>query len=334
MFAVGFKYEPFMDAATWWVRFDGNPIFRADPVLFWRLRPFANDDLDPKSRDTQATNSMGFRNEEFDRKKQPGEFRVITMGDSCTFGDGVANWEAYGPVLEKRLSKAMPDRKVTVINAGVPGYTTYQVLAYLKNELLDLKPDVVTLYVGLNDNIPATKAIPDSHRSPKSQTLYTTFYFLHNLRSVQMMEFLVYKYIKPIRTKVISTDPDHHPFRVPFDEYMDNLCKIKKLGDENGFLTIVMTLPHKFTNESERNAKIRSASEKCNIPLLDLWYAMKDFQNRGDQLYCADGGHPNQLGQAAIAYEIHRKLAEMKVVSPPVEPFVDKPAPTIEQGGC
>ena len=324
MHFAGFRFEPYMDAATWWVRFDGNPIFIADPLLFWKLRPFANSDLDPNSEDTQYVNSLGYRDDEFNPKKEKGELRIITTGDSCTFGDGVGNWQSYGNILEKSLQSQMPDRKVTVINAGVPGYTSYQILTQLKEELIKLKPDVVTLYVGLNDNIPANDSIPDINRAPKG-ALLRAFNRIRFLRTVQGLELFVGRYLRPLRQQVVSPDPDHHTFRVPFDQYIENICAIKELGDKNGFKVIIMTLPHQFPDESERNPLIRDASSQCKIPLLDLWTLMKKRQNLGEKMYLSDGGHPNKLGHQRIAWFLQQKLAELNIAPAPPEM---QPAPT------
>lgn len=312
-----FRYEPFMDAATWWVRFEGNPIFIADPFLFWRLKPNANADLDPNSPATHRINSTGFRDNEFNKQKAPNEFRIITMGDSCTFGDGVADWETFANVLEKNLTSAISDRKVTVINAGVPGYTTYQLLTYLEDDILSLKPDVVTVYVGLNDNVPAKNSVPDANRRPKGKLLYSTFGTFRKFHFVQALEYLINKHVRPIREKVVSTKEGHHTFRVPFDAYVENLCKIKQIGDKYGFEVIVMTLPHTFKDESERNPYIRNAVQQCSIPMIDLWHKMKTLQNQGESLYEPDGGHPNTLGHRRIAHFIQQKLSQMGKAPPP-----------------
>jgi lysophospholipase L1-like esterase len=312
----GFRYEPFMGAPTWWVRFEGQPIYDSDPWLFWRLRPNANAGQDPTDKNAQIINSRGFRSDEFEPAKKPGEFRVITLGDSCTFGDGVANWETYSKVLEKNLQAQRPQTPTTVINAGVPGYTSYQARTYLENELIKLKPDVVTIYVGLNDNIPAARSIPDANRRPNSKLLYSTFGILRNLRLVGLNEYLVNTYIKPIKQPLISTQEGHNTFRVPFLDYIDNLCALNEFGKQHGYTLIVMTLPHTFESDHERNPHIRKAASRCQIPMIDVFKAMKVFQAAGEDLYESDGGHPNTLGQKRIAQQIQQKMGELKLVPP------------------
>ena len=70
-------------------------------------------------------NSLGFRGPEIAMPKTPGTFRIFAMGESSTFGwKGIrSHEEAWPALLEAKLRAAHPDRRIEVINAGVPGYT-------------------------------------------------------------------------------------------------------------------------------------------------------------------------------------------------------------------
>ncbi|MBZ0272312.1 SGNH/GDSL hydrolase family protein [bacterium] len=321
---AGFRHEPFFDCPSWWSRCGDNPIFEGDPHRFWRLRPNANQDLDQASPHTQTINAGGFRDAPVPIAKAPGEFRVVTLGDSCTFGDGVANWETYAHVLEERLDAQHGKERATVLNAGVPGYTSYQIREYLERDLLAYKPDVVVVYVGFNDNIPPPSGLPDRLIAAGGQGAGALREALHVSRAVQLVERLV----DPIRRKIASrryedeTPPDgeERNFRVTMSDYVANLCAIKRLAGENGARTIVMTLPHAFDKVPERNPVIRRAAGQCGIPLLDLWAILKEHQKAGEDLFNPDGGHPNAHGHAVIAGAILEKLREMNAIAPDMAP--------------
>jgi len=124
-----------------------NPINKLDPDLFWRLRPRAN-------YKGMSINSLGFRGKEFLKEKDKNVIRIITMGDSCTLGVGVPDEKTYSSLLENILNKQVRSTKIyEVINAGVAGYSSLQGLRYFKNEIMSYKPDIITLYYGLNDYI-------------------------------------------------------------------------------------------------------------------------------------------------------------------------------------
>lgn len=312
----GYRYDSYFQKAFWWTRLSAQPIYQRDPALFWRLRPYANSDLNPESRDTQLINSLGFRDDEFSRRKPAGVFRAITMGDSCTFGDGVANWETYANVLEELLAARNAAQPVEVINAGVPGYTSYQARTYLENELLDFDPNLVIVYVGFNDNVPATNGVTDAQRGAVDRSFFAFQETLGRLRTYQLLKFgmlgvkrRLLPNVHPEAKNVQGVE--HHIFRVPEEDFVANLVAIKKLGEQRGFATIVVTLPHAMPYEPERNPQIRKAAAAAGLELVDLYPLMKVHQNDGEQLYGPDGGHPNALGQRRIAEALLAKMIEL-----------------------
>jgi lysophospholipase L1-like esterase len=131
-------------------------VYVPDPEIFFRLTP--NLDLaetgNPRIFDLQ-TNALGLRSGEISRPKPPGTYRVLAVGDSCTFGSGAGSADTYPAQLERQLGALRPDLAFEVLNAGVPGFTSYQALRYLEIEGLDLEPDAVLFGTSVNDASPA-----------------------------------------------------------------------------------------------------------------------------------------------------------------------------------
>jgi len=77
--------------------------------------------------------------------KEPGSYRILFLGDSLIAMGDTSSGELFTQVLERGLDarSADPPNSVEVINAGVPGYTTYQELEFLKIHGLDMRPDMV-----------------------------------------------------------------------------------------------------------------------------------------------------------------------------------------------
>ena len=93
------------------------------------------------------TNSYGFRDEpEFKETPEEGEFRILSLGDSIGFGLGIPSGDHYTKVLEEQLN-SLPENETRyrVINAGGQGYSPSGYYAYLRNEGLRLKPDLVII---------------------------------------------------------------------------------------------------------------------------------------------------------------------------------------------
>jgi lysophospholipase L1-like esterase len=104
-----------------------------------------------------SINSHGYRGPEFDRPKPEGSFRILAIGGSTVFDVSVSgDASTWTRRLEDGLRTRFPGRRIEVVNGGVPGYTTVEML--LKLSLVDLdvvEPDLVLAYVGLNDLQPS-----------------------------------------------------------------------------------------------------------------------------------------------------------------------------------
>lgn len=90
-------------------------------------------------------NSLGYRGNEIGAKKE-GEHRILCLGGSTTYGTRLSPQEAYPAQLEKTLRTSGHD--VSVINGGVEGYTSWEILASLLFRAPEINPDIVIVYQG------------------------------------------------------------------------------------------------------------------------------------------------------------------------------------------
>lgn len=88
-------------------------------------------------------NSKGLRDREYPYEKPTGTVRILVLGDSMTWGLGVADDEMFTEVLERRYAKE--GMAVEVINTAVSGWGTDQQYLFLQSEGLKYQPDVVLL---------------------------------------------------------------------------------------------------------------------------------------------------------------------------------------------
>jgi lysophospholipase L1-like esterase len=96
-------------------------------------------------------NSRGFRDREFPLEKPAGELRVIALGDSFTYGQGVRQDDAWPQVLERSIAA---ERKgpVEVVNGGFcSGHTPQYYAPWLATDGLAFQPDLVIVGLCLND---------------------------------------------------------------------------------------------------------------------------------------------------------------------------------------
>jgi hypothetical protein len=110
----------------------GSALGACDPILNFKLRPDLIVDGKPLNR-------AGFRSREFTRKAA-GVFRVLSLGDSCTFGmiaDPTFRYirEPYPQLLERLVAERVGPGQLEVLNAGIAGYNSFQGLMLLRTKL-------------------------------------------------------------------------------------------------------------------------------------------------------------------------------------------------------
>lgn len=98
------------------------------------------------------TSSQGLRDRDFG-PKQPGETRILLLGDSFTMGHTVDEEDTIGRLLERRLAEKALLPSPTVINGGMSGAGVWQQWGILRDKGLALEPDWVILQVFMPNDI-------------------------------------------------------------------------------------------------------------------------------------------------------------------------------------
>jgi lysophospholipase L1-like esterase len=90
---------------------------------------------------------------------EPGS-KLLMIGDSVTdcgrarpIGEGHDDEYGYGYVsfVHASLTAVYPERRIRVVNMGISGNTVRDLKARWKTDVLDLKPDWLTIMIGIND---------------------------------------------------------------------------------------------------------------------------------------------------------------------------------------
>lgn len=121
-------------------------------LYLWTLPPRSG----PQEARPREGNSFGLRERDIPLRKAPGEFRILCLGDSWTFGLGVPVASAWPSRLESMLQGRLAGRRVTVINAGMPSQGYLQAYLMLSHIGMQYDPDLV-LCGGLHES----RGVPD-----------------------------------------------------------------------------------------------------------------------------------------------------------------------------
>lgn len=218
------------------IRFGNDPrsaeLFVRDHRLHWALRPDA--DLEFMGARVR-TDEHGFRR---GSARATGRL-VLSLGDSTTFGWGVADEETYSAQLEERLAaRNASSESWRVVNAGVPGYSSYQVRLVAERLIPELRPDVVVVCVGNND--PAPQALSDREIDEGRRVARAVTWLLSRSDYLTWLSELA----RPRRDaryraeSLMTAVP-----RVPLEETGRNLEAIVATARQSGAAVVVVTPP-------------------------------------------------------------------------------------------
>lgn len=269
-------------------------------------------------------NSKGFVGEEFKDQKEPGTYRIVAVGDSCTFG---GSWDtAYPHYLGQLLSAVKGDQQhFEVINAGIEGYNSTYALARIEQDVLPLHPDLVTIYIGWNDLMKVNPDnLSDTGRYTWLATLIDKSYFMKGLNKV------LYQHLRPmiIQPNLGGEEKDLHAFDhfVP-TVYEENLEKMVTVLRAKGVQVIFMTRPTvamlSMTREdiarqnvffpyfadsyslgkllslhAAYNRAVVQVASKYGVPVVDLHQTFESL-DKGPLFW--DTMHPSEKGHQLIA---------------------------------
>ncbi len=169
--------------------------------------------------------------------RDPSLPRIITLGDSSTFGWGVPTETAYAEVLDELL----PDAHV--INLGLNGYTTYQGYGVLQKYAPILRPSIAIVSFNFNDRRYVLAEGPDGPQKFQSfAAAGSGLRFLEKIATARILRAAA----KRVHLIPMDREPDTDirtiQARVPPDAYRKNLDDIVRYCRGKGIIPIFLLL--------------------------------------------------------------------------------------------
>lgn len=287
-------------------------VYKRDPHLFWRFRPDQNISSAQFSYIDYRINKRGMRGDEVELNKKG--LRILALGNSCTFGWGVKQSAIWTSWLEKTIRQLPTYENLEVINAGVPGYSSFQGKYYFENELLKYKPDIVLIMFGWNDERPAGKEISDHEHKVPPEVIFDFQNFISKLKLYQFMRKFILSSTE--KEEMPRLDQLYTKKRVPLPNFLENLREICKVARKNNITPVLMIppiasvenyLPGRTSYFHQLHKKyqdeIIKAGKYENVPVVDL---QTPFDQYNDLFSDAadDPTHFNEKGHALAAEAI------------------------------
>lgn len=248
------------------------------------------------------TNDLGFRdNRPSIPAKQPGEFRIIVLGDSFTFGPGIEYERLYTSLLRSRLRRTHPE--VSVINLAVEGYNILQYEAVLEEVGLRLDPDMVLVAMfPVND---FELGDYENHRRIAAGGLPSAPWY----QSLYVYRAYLYR-VPDLAGKALQRVLPQHGSGGPDPGWDLNVAALKQIHELTGHRSLplaVALLPHTKGFETQRRifARVSAVCEAEHLDCLDLLAAFRTLGVRDGALVLnAIDSHPNETYNRLIAEQL------------------------------
>lgn len=290
---------------------EASRMIRNDPELFWKLVPDTRISGDAWPFFGVISNDKSLREDhQIPFEKPAGQTRILFLGDSCTFGYGVAHDEAFPHVVESML-RGKSGKEVECINAGVPGYTLFQGYRFLDTEGLHYEPDLVVLNFGWNDS-----GMWDHLGDRDHHAILQAMQPPPPLRSSRICQLLWGHWNRPDPG---DTNRQNRPRLLP-SEFAETLERIHALLEQRDIPLLILLWPMKMNadpgipadarselqGEMTRFGQAHPISEDPPVGgLVDLVpLGRKLVREQGAQAVYFDAGHVTPMAHRAIAEAI------------------------------
>jgi lysophospholipase L1-like esterase len=268
-----------------------------------------------------------------------GTIRIVALGDSFTFGDGVNDVDAYPNVLEQRLkARGFP---VEVLNAGMLGHGIGLEALYFDEYVSQFHPDIVVLQVFQYNDFYELRAQPfamqaDGSIVPRTEPAAGTDGWLrgtlHGIHRSRVMRW-VYSHSRlfTLASNLASrVTEDRRDAQIVTPQKLDDARKLiaaeigwlnQRVTASGAKLMVVYTPSLQWTYEAATSEEAahekgvseaaRRGAEAARVPFFDLTPEMRAAHGGSVPLfYSGMDEHPNPRGYAAIAESVAKHLME------------------------
>lgn len=229
--------------------------------------------------------------------KGPHEYRIVFLGDSFTFGQGVTNAEVFTQVIEDKLNQWQSHYTVKVFNFAVSGYNVKTMADTFHYRVLSLKPDLAVMCIIYDDfNLNRTGVVDEygytanKYGSGHSRIGSSIKRLVRHIHLVYVLRDIFMTGPRP-GSETAEEIPQTYRF----------VRQFRDIAEANGVNYLIVTLPAKHSSDA-RILEIEKQLAKDDLKYYDL-FSLAASINLQDFSVSKWDLHPSPL--------VHKKIAEL-----------------------
>ena len=280
-------------------------------------------------------NSQGLRDYEYKLEKQENVFRIVTLGDSYTFGWGVELNESYPKLIESSLNENS-DKKYEIINFGTPSHNTMQEARLLEIKAIAYKPDLIIIGYTMGDPECYWKFCSDELKAATYNAFEKSFSIPTDhitkerlLQRSLFLRFISNKYdIILHRLNIRRMDDNnviiklHYKNSATWKSVQESFRKISKIAKENNAEVLIVVFPEiDFLSSdyilSDVSKQVIEEADKNGFNTLDLFPYFVEEEPRSLMVTPGDDGHdghPNAKAHKIAADAVYNFMKKEEII--------------------
>jgi lysophospholipase L1-like esterase len=292
-----------------------------DPEIGHRLQ--ANQEAFTQGK-TVTINSQGIRDAEYNSEPAAWITRILALGDSQTFGNGIASEDTWPKQLEQVLNSQAGAEDYEVLNGGLPASDTWQHKILMKRLMSAYNPDIVVLAFYVNDVASKPKSVMNFQGDDTDPTDLRLVYLLK--RSALLLS---------MRTAYDAIRQSTYPpdgFRLwnallagesnpeidrRWEQVEHSLLEMKETAARNDVGFLVVSLPRRDQVDGrlpaeKYNKRLSAVMKRTGVRFINLLGPLQQaYKEHGKELFIPWDGHNTAIANRVIANEISLAISRL-----------------------
>jgi lysophospholipase L1-like esterase len=258
-----------------------------------------------------VTDFNGMRRSEPFPPKQPGVTRVMVVGDSLTYGYGVAEEDTFVALLNKQIAG------MEFLNLGIPGAQSEDILGVVRRFLPQLQPDVVVYAVCLNDFLPSQREEYEDAGAAYAFPIADEWkaFLLGHSRFAELVSDGYAAALRMLRLRYDFFDDILHDFAGYQRRFARDVAEMNAIVRAAGLPPMISLVVDQFALHGSRGYRIAQAAQKHLAAAGVDVIPTEDYYRRynGQEMRVSHWeGHPNEIAHFIWSQMIAARLHDQR----------------------